>query len=121
MLAELRLVDANGCELVGVTEIRTGSARKLSASFLILGGKVAEKREEESLTLLGQEWDNLLRRLNETHIHHLVDLIENQDFDARQTDIAAVEQIDQAFRAWPRLHHFREQGVWFNGQLIRRP
>ena len=53
-------------------------------------------REEQVLALARQHAGDLADRVDEAQIEHLVDFVEHEDFDLRQAQRAAVDEIDEA-------------------------
>ncbi len=56
------------------------------------------RREEQILSLLGDERDDAAHVGPETHVEHAVGLIENEDVHSRKVDDAAVVQVEQTTR-----------------------
>ena len=76
-----------------VTSMRTGSLRKLSTSLWISLGMVAEKQR---LPARRQQLADLLDVGDEPHVEHAVGLVDDQDLDAGEQDLAAAEVIEEA-------------------------
>ena len=56
------------------------------------------RREEQGLALGRQQPDDLLERVDEAQVEHLVGLVEDEDLDLAQGQIALLDQVDQAAR-----------------------
>ena len=81
-------------EFLRATSMRIGSRRNLPVSFWISGAMVAEKN---SVCRLGGSLAQMLLDLgDEAHVEHAVGFVDDEDFDARHQDAAALELVEQA-------------------------
>ena len=83
-------------EAGGATAISFGFIRNASARRRISGGMVAEKNSV--WRIFGSSADDALDIGDEAHVEHAVGLVDDQDLDVGQQDLAALEQIEQAAR-----------------------
>ena len=82
--------------LRAATWISAGSRMNCAASCLISSANVAEK--SSVWRCLRQRAEDALDRGHEAHVEHAVGFVEDEDFDARQIDGAALHVIDEAAR-----------------------
>ena len=86
-----------------------------------LGGQTANLRrhggrEKEGLADLGQQPDDALHIGHEAHIQHAVRLVDHQDLNVHQEDLAALEKIEQASRRGDQDLHAAVQLLLLLGQ-----
>jgi hypothetical protein len=62
------------------------------------GGAGERGREEQRLALDGRARDDALEVGAEAHVHHPVGLVEDEDPDAAEVDVAPVHEVEQAAR-----------------------
>ena len=74
--------------------ISSGLDRKASARRRISGGMVAEKNSV--CRACGSRRDDALDIGDEAHVEHAVGLVDDEDLDVGEQDLAALEQVEQA-------------------------
>ena len=81
-------------ETTGRMPTRTGSVRMPPASSAISGGIVAEKNSVWRRA--GKRRDDPAHVVDEAHVEHAVGLVEDEDLEPAEADVALAHQVEQA-------------------------